>query len=330
MSQETSLLVLSAVEVTALFDIDSAIESQRIAFRELGLDHAQLPARLLIDGTEGAVSFCYAARVSADTGAVCKFGSVVPANARRGLPSVSALVTALDAETGRPVAVMDGTTVTTIRTSAASAVAAEHLANPGSSALAVLGAGVQAEAHVRAIARVLPLTQVRIWSRTADDCAALAERLRGELGLDVAAVRSAQEAVAGADVVAGCTSSATPVFDSAWLKPGVTVISVGSFAADRSEVPADLLTTAAAVVVDDVETSLEHAGPVVAAVKAGVVEPDALIPLGAVVAGLREGRRGPRDIVYYNSVGIGVQDAAAAWMILSAAREQGAGQTVRL
>lgn len=330
MPSATPLLVLSADEVTSLFDVDSAIESQRVAFRELGLGHARLPPRLLIEGTEGSASFCYAARVSEDTGSVCKFGSAVPGNAERGLPTVSALVTALDPVTGRPVAIMDGTTVTTLRTSAASAVAVEVLANPDSTEVAVLGSGVQAEAHVRALARVLDLARVRIWSRDQRNRQALGRRLNAAFDLDVTATEDAESAVVGADVVVCCTTSASPVLENAWLEPGATVVSVGSFAADRCEVPTALLGQAAAVVVDDVETALEHAGPVVAAVAEGVIDVTSLIPLGDVVAGLASARARHEDMVFYNSVGIGVQDAAAAWSIVAAARERGTGFTVAL
>jgi ornithine cyclodeaminase len=324
------LLVLSAADVTQVFDMDTAIESQRVAFRELGLGHAQLPARLLLSGPEGSSSFCYAARVSDETGAVCKFGSAAPANAERGLPTIAAVVTALDPQTGRPVALMDGTTVTTIRTSAASAVAAEALARPESSVLAVLGSGVQAEAHVEALARVLPLSDVRVWGRTAAKAEQLVARLAERFDFDVSVARDPQVAVAGADVVVAATTSATPVLEVEWLAPGATVISVGSFAADRSEVPVELLRRAAAVVVDDVETSLEHAGPVVAAVHENVLGAGDLVSLGSVVAGLSSGRSRPEDIVFYNSVGIGVQDAAAAWAVITAARERGLGQQISL
>ena len=330
MFDSQGLLVLSASEIESVFDVDTAIESQRVAFRELGLGNAKLPARLLIDGPHESVSFCYAARVSDETGSVCKFGSVVPGNASRGLPSVSALIAALDPVTGAPAAILDGTSVTTIRTAAASAVAAENLVNEGSARLAVLGSGVQAEAHVHALAKVLPLAAFRIWSRNPGRRESLARRLSEASDVDVQATSSAEQAVTGADVVVGCTTSAQPVFDLAWVKPGATVISVGSYAAGLCEVPYDLARTADAVVVDDVSTALEHAGPVVRAIEQNEIQQSDLIPLGEVVAGLRQARRRPEDLVFYNSVGLGVQDAAATWAVVTAARQRGLGRTVSL
>lgn len=319
MSHPEGLLVLSAADVERLFTLDLAIDSQRAAFTALGRGTAVLPPRLLVPGTQDAVAFCYAARLSPDGAAVSKFGSVNPANPARGLPSVNALVTVLDARTGQPVAVLDGTSVTTIRTSAASAVAASVLARPGARTLAVLGSGVQATAHVAALSRVLGLADVRVWSPSAARREALAASLALPPGAVARAATSAQEAVRGADVIACCTSSATPVLDVSWLAPGATVISIGSFAPARHEVPAALATRADAVVVDDVATALEDAGPIIAAAAASEAFADRLIPLGAVVAGLRAGRRADTDLVYYNSVGLGVQDAAAALAIAAAA-----------
>jgi ornithine cyclodeaminase/alanine dehydrogenase-like protein (mu-crystallin family) len=330
MPSEHGLLVLSAADVRNLLDIDLAIESQRRAFEELGRGRALLPARLLVDGKEGSVSFCYAARLAPESGAVCKFGSVNPANADRGLPTISALITVLDGEDGRPVAIMDGTSVTTIRTSAASAVAVEVLANRDSHRMAVLGSGVQADAHVRAISRVLALRSVHVWGPDRGRREALARSLNEEFDFEVTAAVTAEEATRNADVVVGCTTSFDPILESAWLQPGATVISIGSFAPNRCEVPQDLLTRAGAVVVDDIETAAEHAGPIVQALASGLIASDGLVSLGEVVAGLKPGRTSSSEIVYYNSVGIGVQDAAAAAVVVEAARAGGRGQLVNL
>ncbi|MEU0518357.1 ornithine cyclodeaminase family protein [Streptosporangium sp. NPDC006007] len=328
MSQSASLLVLSAADVHALFGVDLAIESQRRAFTELGLNRAVLPARLLVPGQDDSVSFCYAARLSPDAGAVCKFGSVNPANGGRGLPVVSALVTVLDPEDGRPVAIMDGTSVTTIRTSAASAVAVDALTGQGTRSLAILGSGVQAGAHVRAIARVRDLSDVRIWSPDAGQRRTLAGTLDAEFAFAVSAAESAEDAVRGTDLVVCCTTSKDPVVEYDWLAPGTTVISIGSFAADRHEVSAELVARAGALVVDDVATALEDAGPIVRAISDSVISESDLMSLGEIVAGVRAWRREDYDVVYFNSVGIGVQDAAAAAAVVEAARAGGRGVRV--
>jgi len=330
MPSELGLLFLSATDVQELLNVDLAIESQRTAFAELGAGRALLPARLLIAGGQESVSFCYAARLGPDKGAVCKFGSVNPANSKLGLPTVSALITVLDGDDGRPVAIMDGTAVTTIRTSAASAVAVQALANPHSRSLAILGSGVQAFAHVLAISQVLSLASVRVWGDDAAQCATLVRTLSETYPFDVSQAATAEQAVHHADVVIGCTTSFDPIIESEWLHEGATVISIGSFASDRCEVPQALLRRADAVVVDDVDTATAHAGPIVAAISSGLLATGQLISLGEVIAGLRRARSTPADIIYYNSVGIGVQDAAAARIVVDAARTAGKGQWVTL
>lgn len=318
------VLHLSRDQVAALLDTDTAIRSQRAAFTALGDGTAELPGKIMHpSGFDDSVVFAYLARLSADTGAVAKIGSVNPGNAAAGLPTIHAVINALDPVTGQLVAVMDGTAVTTLRTAAASAVAFDALAIPDSAELGLIGSGIQALAHARSVARVRDLRAVRIWSPSPDRRARAARLLAAELGIPVKAVDSAEEAVAGLPMVAACTLSSTPVVRGEWLAPGCTVVSVGSFEPSRSEVDTEVVRRSAAVVVDDPETAAEHAGPVVDALRDGTLGRQDLIPLGEVLTGRREGRTTERDIVYYNSVGIGVQDAAAAWAVIDAARDQG-------
>ncbi|WP_326727587.1 ornithine cyclodeaminase family protein [Streptomyces phaeochromogenes] len=320
------VLHLSRDQVAALLDTDTAIRSQRAAFTALGDGTAELPGKIMHpSGFDDSVVFAYLARLSADTGPVAKIGSVNPGNAAAGLPTIHAVINALDPVTGQLVAVMDGTAVTTLRTAAASAVAFDALAIPDGTELGLIGSGTQALAHARCVARVRDLRAVRIWSPNPERRARAARLLAAELGIPVKAVDSAEEAVAGLPMVAACTLSSTPVVRGEWLAPGCTVVSVGSFEPSRSEVDAEVVRRAAAVVVDDPETAAAHAGPVVDALRAGTLTRQDLVPLGEVLTGRREGRTTGRDIVYYNSVGVGVQDAAAAWAVIDAARDQGVG-----
>jgi ornithine cyclodeaminase len=317
------VLFLSGDRIRHLLDADTAIASQRAAFTALGAGEADLPGKIMHPSRfDDSVVFAYVSRLSADTGAVAKFGSVNPANARAGLPTVHAVISALDRSTGQLVAVMDGTAVTTLRTAAGSAVAVDALATPDAAHLAVLGSGTQALAHVRAIARVRDLKSVRLWSPNPERRARAADTLAAELPFPVEAMATAEEAVTGASVIAACTLSTTPVVHGAWLTPGCTVVSVGSFEPTRREVDLEVLRRSAAVVVDDPETAAEHAGPIVDALRDGLFTYDDLIPLGAVLTGRRGARTRPDDIVHYNSVGLGIQDAAAAWAVIDAAKKE--------
>jgi ornithine cyclodeaminase len=267
---------------------------------------------------DDSVVFGYLARMSADTGAIAKVGSVNPGNPSLGLPSVSALVIAFDPTTGSPVAMLDGAALTTLRTAAGSAVAIDALARADAADLGVLGSGVQARAHVRAIARVRPLRTVAVWSPDPQRRARAAVDLAAELGIPVRAVDDPRSAVADRSIVATCTLATAPVLSGAWLAPGCTVVSVGSFEPDRAEVDAETIRRAATVVVDDPDTAARHAGPIVTAIAAGVLGVADLVSLGAVLVGDQVGRAADEDIVFYNSVGLGIQDAAVAWAAVRA------------
>ncbi|MEU1453631.1 ornithine cyclodeaminase family protein [Streptomyces avermitilis] len=320
---DDDVLYLSSRRVTELLDTDAAIASQRAAFTALGDGTAEFPGKIMHPSRfDDSVVFAYVSRLSADTGAVAKFGSVNPGNPAAGLATVHAVINALDPVTGRLVAVMDGTAVTTLRTAAASAVAFDALATADGAELGILGSGTQALAHARAVARVRDLRSVRVWSPNPGRREQAAQRLAAELDVAAKGADTAEEAVAGLPMVAACTLSSTPVVRGEWLAPGCTVVSVGSFEPTRSEVDAEVLRRATAVVVDDPGAAAEHAGPVVDALRERRLAQDDLIPLGAVVTGRHTARTSPDDIVFYNSVGLGIQDSAAAWAVIDAARAQ--------
>jgi ornithine cyclodeaminase len=167
---------------------------------------------------------------------------------------------------------------------------------------------------------------VRIWSPTLRNRLAATAELAaglGELGIEVTAAGTAEEAVADAHIVAACTLSETPVVLGAWLPKGCTVVSVGSVEPTRRETDPDVMRRAAAVVVDDPDTAAGHCGPVVAALRSGDLVQEDLIALGDVVVGRAPARTDPDDIVFFGSVGLGVQDAAAAWAVIERAHHGG-------
>ena len=322
--------LLTAGEVEQLFTPEQAVQSQREAFLALASGQAQLPARLVLEGEQGSSAFCYAAKLSTASASVCKFGSIVPANGTRGLPTIAAMIMVLDAETGQPQAIMDGTAITMRRTAAATAVAAEALRTPGPAVLAVIGSGTQAEAHLNAIPAVCELSEVRVFGVQQDKVDAVVEQASENLAVPVRAAASAEEAVRGASLVLTVTTSPTPVLESEWIDAGTTVISVGSHTADHEELPQDLVARCDQIVVDHVDTALEHAGPVVRAVAEHTISADDLVGIGDVLAGNHPGRRSETDIVYYNTVGVGIQDAAAAAAVIAAADEAGMGTPISL
>ncbi|WP_158887064.1 ornithine cyclodeaminase family protein [Amycolatopsis anabasis] len=308
----------SAADIQAVLDVPRAIESQRRAFAALGSGSARMPEKTMMPAEDGSRTLTYTARVSADTGPVCKFISFNPGNAGRGLASINGLIIVLDPETGVPVAVLDGGAITTIRTSAASAVAADVLANPDADDLAVIGCGAQGVAHVRTLAAVRKPRRVRICGRSESRRVAAAAALTEELGFEVEPVAGVADAVRGADLIALCTTSTEPVLGAEDLAPGCTVLSVGSFEAHRREVDRSVLARANAIAVDHAETAVTHAGPVIDALSAGLLREPDLVQLGEVLLGKATARVRSRDILFYNSTGVGVQDAAAAWAVVHA------------
>jgi N-[(2S)-2-amino-2-carboxyethyl]-L-glutamate dehydrogenase len=244
----------------------------------------------------------------------------VPSNPTRGLPRGIGLVLLSDPETGLPLAFMDGTVVSAMRTGAVSGIAARELAREGAAVLGLLGAGVQARTQLLALEQTLPgLDEIRIY----DPDRAKAERLAGEgaNGPTRRVVPSAEEAVRACHVVVPVTMAPEPFIPAAWLELGAVAISVSSLDFDVDVVPAaDLL------VADDVEHETSHAPRLFArAEAAGVLERDAVVSLGAIVAGTHPGREADDDLVVVSPIGLAIEDVAWAAHVFRRAEELGLG-----
>ncbi|PYO95838.1 MAG: ornithine cyclodeaminase [Gemmatimonadetes bacterium] len=227
-----------------------------------------------------------------------------------GVHTHHALIVMLKPETGEPLAVMDGRLITEMRTAAASAVATERLARKNASVLGILGSGVQAGSHLAALRHVRSFKEVRVWSPR--NAPAFAARH------GVQAAPSAADAVRGADVVVVAVSSTTPVLQGRWLSPGTHVNAIGATRPDWRELDDDLVTTAR-LFVDSREAATRESGDVIAA-KREVTE------IGAVVSGAAPGRQSDQEITLFKSVGVAVEDVAAAALVLGAgSRKPGAG-----
>jgi len=219
-----------------------------------------------------------------------------------GVHTHHALIVMFKAETGEPLAVMDGRLITEMRTAAASAVATERLARPDASVLAILGSGVQAGSHLAALRHVRSFKEVRVWSPK--NAPAFAQKH------GVKAAASAEAAVRGADVVVVAASSTTPVLQGRWLSPGTHVNAIGATRPEWRELDDDLVKKAR-VFVDSREAAQRESGDVIAA-QSEVTE------IGAVVAGVAAGRRNAEEITLFKSVGVAVEDVAAAALVLRA------------
>jgi ornithine cyclodeaminase len=242
------------------------------------------------------------------------------------------MVLVFDAETGAPAALLlDGGLITDVRTGAAGGVAARHLAPAHPRAVAMIGTGGQARFQIDALARVRSFDQVRVWGRdperaraAAQDIAKLSSLSRG---CDVATAASVREAVEGAGVVVTATASREPLLHADWLAPGAHVTALGSDQADKHELDPGVLSAAGMVVADSVEQCL-RIGELHHGVEAGAIDPETVVELGSITGGATGGRSGDDQRTVCDLTGVGVQDVAAAALVLEAAGD--AGELVRL
>ncbi len=251
---------------------------------------------------------------------------LIPGNPARGLDAHQGTVQLYDGETGMPTAILNASAITEIRTAAVTAVATRTLAREGARVLCMLGAGVQARSHLIALADVRPWDEVRVYAPTT----AHAEALR-ETRSDIVIAGSAQQAVEGADVVVVATSAKRPVLEHAWLAPGAHVNAVGASSPTAWEIePATV--AAAALFCDSRESVRNEAGEFKLAIEEGLIagEDHIRAELGEVVAGTRPGRAGDAELTVFRSLGIGVEDLAAAQVAVQNARRKGLGTEVEL
>ncbi len=258
--------------------------------------------------------------------AVC----ILPGNPARGLDAHQGLVTLFDGETGQPNAILDASAVTEVRTAAVTAVATRALSRPDARTLAILGAGTQARAHLEALLPVREFEQVRIYAPTEAHARVLVEQAGGA-GAELRVASSAEGAVRDADVVVTATSSREPVLRRGWLKPGAHLNAVGASTPRAREL--DTATVAASALFCDSRESLRHeAGEFQLAVAEGLItgEEHVRAELGEVLAGTAPGRRDAGELTLFRSLGLAIEDLAAAETAVAAARAAGLGTEVEV
>jgi ornithine cyclodeaminase/alanine dehydrogenase-like protein (mu-crystallin family) len=301
--------IRDAVPISALLD---AVEG---AYRDVAAGRDRSPLRSHVDLSDGALLLMPGVR-EGGAGATVKLVTVMPRNAERGLPTIHAVVTWFDADTGRPLALLDGAAVTAMRTGAASGVGTRLLARTDAETLAVFGAGGQAEWQIRAVLAARPIRRVLVHARDAARRDAFAGRMAEATGVEVRGAPDPESAVREADVVCCATTSTTPVFDAAWLRPGTHVSGIGAFNLGMIELPPELFGLATLVAVDSREAALAEAGDVVAGIEGGFVAADDLVEIGSVDRSWAD-TRDPDAITVFKSVGLAIQDVAATELIVA-------------
>jgi len=321
------LTLLSAADLRAALPMPAAIAAMKAAFAELSTGQAHLPLRVALPvPPAGGLALFMPAHLPAG-GLGAKIVSVFPHNADLGKPIIHGLVVMLDSISGEPVALCDGTFLTAWRTGAASGAATDVLARPDAKTAALLGCGAQARTQVLAVDAVRALDAFRVYAPRPERVRRFIAEMQPQLRARLAAAATSAEAVRGADIVCAATPSSTPVFDGKLLKDGAHVNGVGSYTLQLQEV--DAVTVARSrPFVDSRASALAEAGDLVIPMQAGQTRAEDWTELGEVVAGLKPGRQSPDEITFFKSVGVAVQDVAAAGRALVEAKLRGLGKEV--
>lgn len=321
-----SLLVLSEADVRAVLDMESCIDAMAGVLAELQRGEAAMPLRFVWrpPGSRPLLGLMPAYRGGRAPVFSLKEIVVAPANRERGLDPHQGAVLLHDGETGELRALLNASAITEIRTAAVSGLATRLLARPGARRVAVLGAGIQARSHVEAMRTVLADPEIRLWGRTPERSGPLAD----ELG--VSAVGSVEEAVRDADVICTATAAREPVLGLAQLAQGAHVNAVGSSVPTARELDAELV-AAAGLFVDRRESTLAEAGDYLFAVQERGIGPEHIrAELGELLVGTHPGRGADAEITVFKSLGLAVEDLAAAELCVGRARERGLGTEVEL
>jgi ornithine cyclodeaminase/alanine dehydrogenase-like protein (mu-crystallin family) len=322
-------LIIPQSEVPALLPMAECIDAMAEALVSLARGEAVLPLRSMVwmpdrSGLLGLMP----AYLGAPTSLGLKVISYLPANHGTERDSHQGAVLLFDTATGTLLAVIDASSITAIRTAAVSGLATRVLAREDAGDLAILGSGVQAESHLDAMRAVRRLRRVRVWSIHPQAARSFAERMSSRAGVAIEPVATAQAAVAGADIICTTTASPTPVLEGAWIARGAHVNAVGAcFAANRELDTAAVVR--ARVIVDRRESALAEAGDLLIPMKEGAISESHIAgDLGDVLLDRVAGRRSPDEVTLFKSLGIAIEDLAAAHLIHARARAEGKGIAV--
>ncbi len=323
--------MLSGDEVRRALPMRQAIEVVKDAFAQLSAGQAELPLRTALDvPRHNGVTLFMPGYLAADDRMALKIVSVFDDNPAQGLPLIHALVVVVDAETGAPAAVMDGTYLTALRTGAASGAATDLLAREDSRVAAIFGAGAQGRTQLEAVCAVRPIEEAWVYDIASEQAESYAEEMSQRLSLPVRVAEASSEAVRRADVICTATTATSPVFDDADVQPGTHINAVGAYTPQMQEIPPQTVLRAK-VVIDEREASMAEAGDLIIPMEQGLMsEEDIHAELGEIVAGERVGRETGEEITFFKSVGVAVQDVAAAGAALDAAERLDLGTEVSL
>ena len=323
-------LLLSRRDVRELLDMDTCIAAVEVAF-QAAADSATLPPGALgTYATEGGFHVKAAGLTRGRAYYAAKINANFPANpARYGLPTVQGVVALYDATNGMLLALMDSMEITTLRTAAATAVAAKYLARTDARTVAILGCGVQGRSQLRALTRVRSIERVYAWDGAPDVAKEYSREMALELGFQVIATERYRDVVGLCEIIVTCTASHVPLLDVGDVSPGTFVAGVGADSENKQELAPELLARSTLVV--DVLDQCECFGDLHHALAAGAMRREQVhAELSQIVTGQRPGRRSADEITVFDSTGMALEDVAAAAVVYERAVAQGWTRTIEL
>ena len=323
------ILWLNQNDVKSVLDMPAAMDVVEKAFKQHGLKKVQMPPKtyLYFEKHNGDLRTMPSFLEAQDITGV-KIVNVHPDNLKIGLPTVMALVVLNSTETGAPLAIMDGTYLTDIRTGAAGGIAAKHLARPDSKVVGMVGAGNQARTQLLALAQVFDIEQVRITSKVISHYKEFEKEMEGIVDCELLQTPHVEE-VCDCDILVTTTPVRSPVVKSDWVKEGTHINAIGADAKGKQELDSQLLARAKVVVDDIVQAS--HSGEVNVPLSSGVISSeDIYCELGEVIAGVRSGRESDEEITVFDSTGLAIQDLSTANLVFEKAVERGIGMRLEM
>ena len=320
------MIVLSNADVEALLPMDTAVDRVTHAMLEVSADRTEMPLRTIMDvGAPNMFGMMPGSMANPGCFGI-KLVSLFPGNTAAGHSSHQGAMVLFEPEFGSAIAIMNAGLLTAIRTAAASAVATRELSRPGSSVLAIIGNGEQAEHHLHAMTRVRPIASVRVAGRNAERVDAFVRTMQGRYpDLEISGGTDVGAAVGGADVVCAVTAAAEPVLFGEMVSPGTHLNIAGASIPSKREIDTDLVVRSR-VYVDYRASTFAQAGEVIGAIGEGAITSDHVCgEIGEVLSGKVAGRGGDDEITLYRSLGVAAQDLACAHYILEQARRNGRG-----
>ena len=323
--------ILSEEDIRRALPMKDAVEAMKEAFRELSAGRVKMPTRAHIDISKYDGTALFMPSYSDCFGKICvKVVNVFNANPKKGLPSIQGVVCLLDAETGSPLASLNGTFLTALRTGAASCAATDLLARPDADSVAIIGAGVQGRMQLEAMCAVRPIKKVWVYDIAEEAAVKFAEKMSAALAVEIVVAESSRDALQSPDIICTATVSSTPVFDDADIAPGVHINAIGSYKPEVQEIP-EKTVLRSLLIVDHRESVLKEAGDLLIPIERGYMQESHIhAELGEIISGKVIGRTSDQEVTLFKSVGTAVQDLAAATRVLEQAEIKDFGNMVQL